>query len=136
MTHHQKNKLTIVMPGKKILIIDDDPKNIFALVATLHAHGYQTCTAIGAEEGIQTLESDTGIGLVLMDMMMPEMDGYEALPLIREKKDLNKLPVIAVTAQAMKGDREKCISAGADDYISKPIDVDHLFSLLDQHLKK
>jgi len=124
------------MPGKKILIIDDDPKNIFALVATLHANGYQTCTASGADEGIQTLESDSGIGLVLLDMMMPEMDGYEALPLIRSKKNLSGLPVIAVTAQAMKGDREKCLEAGANDYISKPIDVDHLFSLLDLHLKK
>jgi len=116
------------MSRNKVLIIDDDARNIFALVATLKSKGIACSTALGAGEGIRLLQEDDTIGLVLLDMMMPDMDGYEALPKIRQLPELDHLPIIAVTAQAMKGDREKCLAAGADDYISKPIDVDLLLA--------
>jgi CheY-like chemotaxis protein len=115
----------------KILIIDDDPRNIFALYATLKAKGYDCVTAGSALQGIAFLNGSDDISLVLIDMMMPEMDGYEAIPKIRSQ---HTLPVIAVTAQAMVGDKEKCIEAGASDYISKPVDVDRLLHLLSVHL--
>ena len=118
---------------KKILIIDDHSKNIFALKATLASRGYSCYTATGAKEGIDLLLNNPGIKIVLMDMMMPEMDGYEAIKIIRNSDRLSFLPVIAVTAQAMVGDREKCLQAGADDYISKPIDVDILLSKLNNY---
>lgn len=120
---------------QKILIIDDDSKNIFALKATLRARNYDVVSAAGAGEGIVMMRNDTGIGVVLMDMMMPEMDGYEAIAVIRRDKHLRQLPVIAVTAQAMAGDREKCLAAGADHYISKPIDVDALLLLVNEYVK-
>jgi CheY-like chemotaxis protein len=122
------------LPMKKILIIDDDPKNIFALVATLKSKGYPTVTAEAALEGLKILDQDDAIGIVLMDMMLPEIDGYEATAMIRDNPARQNIPVIAVTAQAMPGDKEKCIAAGANDYISKPIDVGRLFALLDQYL--
>jgi CheY-like chemotaxis protein len=117
---------------RKILIIDDDARNTFALSAVLRARGYNCITAGSALQGIAFLRGSGDIGTVLMDMMMPEMDGYEAIPLIKKQ---HNVPVIAVTAQAMSGDREKCIQAGADDYISKPVDVDKLLRILQAHLK-
>lgn len=122
------------MPDK-ILIIDDDTRNIFALAATLKARNYKTVSALTAGEGIDLVQKDDSIRVVLMDMMMPDMDGYEALALIRKDKALRGLPVIAVTAQAMAGDREKCLAAGADHYIVKPIDVDKLLVLLSEYVK-
>ncbi|MCG2617176.1 response regulator [Terrimonas sp. NA20] len=122
------------MAGKKILVVDDDPKNIFALVATLRAKGFTTASANSAEEGIAILLRDTDIGLVLLDMMMPEMDGYQAISVIRAHDSLRSLPLVAVTAQAMKGDQEKCLEAGADAYISKPIDVELLLKTLTRYL--
>ncbi|MBS1690320.1 MAG: response regulator [Bacteroidetes bacterium] len=118
--------------GKKLLIIDDDARNIFALSAVLRAKGYDIISAPGAIEGLGILAKDKDIGIVLIDMMMPEMDGYEAIPRIKELHD--GLPVVAVTAQAMLGDKEKCLSAGADGYISKPIDVDKLVVILKQYI--
>lgn len=119
--------------GKRLLIIDDDARNIFALSAVLRAKGYEIISAPGAIEGLSILAENKSIGIVLIDMMMPEMDGYEAIPRIKE---LNaNLPVVAVTAQAMLGDKEKCLTAGADDYISKPIDVDKLVTILKQYIK-
>ncbi|MFC6096525.1 response regulator [Flavobacterium qiangtangense] len=118
------------MKKKKILIIDDDPRNIFALSATLRAKSFDCLSCTSAEEAIQLLKTDEPIDAVLIDMMMPEMDGYEAIPLIKKIESRVEVPVISVTAQAMVGDREKCISAGADDYISKPIDVDKLLQVL------
>lgn len=120
---------------KKILIIDDDRKNIFALQAVLKAKGYTAVAADTAIAGIAMMEQEEQIGIVLMDMMMPEMDGYEAINIIRNKKKISSRPVIAVTAQAMTGDKEKCLAAGADDYISKPIDVNRLFFLLDKFMQ-
>jgi len=118
------------MKKKKILIIDDDPRNIFALSATLRAKSFDCLSCTSAEEAIQLLKTDEPIDAVLIDMMMPEMDGYEAIPLIKKIESRVEVPVISVTAQAMVGDREKCILAGADDYISKPIDVDKLLQVL------
>ena len=118
---------------KHILIIDDDGRNIFALKATLVSYGHACYTASFAEEGINLLLTNAGINIVLLDMMMPQMDGYEALNIIRNSDKISGKTVIAVTAQAMTGDREKCLQAGADDYISKPIDVDILLKKLDKY---
>ncbi|PZF70823.1 response regulator [Taibaiella soli] len=118
--------------AEKILIIDDDARNIFALKATLQARKYDCIAAGSAQQGLAFLNNEKDIGVVLIDMMMPDMDGYEAIPKIKERY---KVPVIAVTAQAMVGDREKCLEAGADGYVSKPIDVALLVAYLDQYLK-
>ncbi|MDR2274533.1 MAG: response regulator [Sphingobacterium sp.] len=112
--------------NKVILIVDDDQRNIFALRLTLKAKGYQILSSATAREAITLLESDNDIALVLLDMMMPEIDGYETIRLIRDSERISELPIIAVTAQAMSGDREKCLEAGAQSYVSKPIDVDKL----------
>lgn len=120
----------------KVLIIDDDSKNIFALTATLKARKFETVSAGSAEEGLALLQDNPGIGIVLMDMMMPDMDGYQAIAAIRSNKKISYLPVIAVTAQAMPGDREKCLAAGADHYIAKPIDVEALLTLLNDYIKQ
>ncbi len=118
--------------NKVILIVDDDQRNIFALRLTLKAKGYQVLSSTTAQEAIQLLESNQDIVLVLMDMMMPEIDGYEAIRLIRDSSFIDQLPVISVTAQAMSGDREKCLAAGAQSYISKPIDVDKLMGEIER----
>ena len=118
---------------KSVLIIDDDKRNIFALTAVLKVRGFVVVSATSATEGIGLLHANKGINVVLLDMMMPDMDGYEALAQIRSNPSLRHLPVIAVTAQAMVGDREKCMEAGADDYVSKPVDVDHLYRLLQEY---
>lgn len=117
-------------PSKTVLIVDDDSKNIFALSATLRAKGLRVLTASSAEEAIVSLQADPAIGIVLSDMMMPGTDGYDFIRMIRVNDHLDHIPVIAVTAQAMPGDREKCLAAGASDYISKPINVDRLMELL------
>ncbi len=116
---------------KKILIIDDDSRNIFALNAVLKAKKYQCLSASSVVEGFKILSTDGNIGVVLMDMMMPEMDGYEAIAKMKEDHELKNIPVIAVTAQAMVGDKERCIEAGAAGYISKPVNVDSLIKILD-----
>ncbi len=118
---------------KKILIIDDDHRNTFALNAVLKAKGFLCRTAVSAEEGLKMLTDDAGFGVILLDMMMPEMDGYEAIHLIRHQWK-KSVPIISVTAQAMQGDEERCLEAGADAYISKPVDVDRLLSLLNRYL--
>lgn len=120
------------MERKRVLIIDDDSRNIFALSATLKAKGFDCVSRTSAEEGIKLLKTDEQIDILLIDMMMPEMDGYEAIPIIKDIPDRSDMPVVSVTAQAMVGDREKCLAAGADDYISKPIDVDKLLELLNR----
>ena len=118
------------MTGKKVLIIDDDARNIFALTAILKSRNYECLSSSSAEEAIKLLEDDDEVDVILIDMMMPDMDGYEAIPLIKNIEHRKDTPVISVTAQAMVGDREKCLSAGADEYISKPIDVDKLLYFL------
>ncbi len=123
------------MSEKKIIIIDDDSRNIFALSATLQAKGY-TCKAFYDATNALNELTELPADIILIDMMMPEMDGYEAIPKIRQIKGKETIPVIAVTAQAMIGDKEKCIAAGADDYIVKPIDVDKLLSVIKKHIKQ
>lgn len=120
---------------KKILLVDDDSRNIFALKAVLKARGYHCETASSAIKGIEQLTNDPEIGIVLMDMMMPDMDGYEAIANIRGNPKIAGMPVIAVTAQAMVGDKERCLVAGANGYISKPVDVDLLMNFLKTYLQ-
>lgn len=120
---------------KEILIIDDDSKNIFALSAVLKAKKFECVSAMSAESGFKLLSSNPNIGVVLMDMMMPEMDGYDAIKKMKSTDGMKDMPVIAITAQAMTGDREKCLEAGADGYLSKPVDVDELLKLLNPLMK-
>ena len=120
--------------NKKILIVDDDHRNTFALSAVLKARGYQPLSAANMKDAFSLLEQETGVGVILMDMMMPDMDGYEAIPALRSIPAYRQLPIIAVTAQAMNGDREKCLAAGADDYVSKPVDVTVLIDKLNRYL--
>jgi len=111
------------LKGRSILIVDDDPRNTFALVSYLEGLEMTIHTAGDGYRAIELLESSTVIDLVLMDMMMPEMDGYETIGRIRSSGTGVDIPIIAVTARAMKGDREKCLSAGASEYVSKPINM-------------
>lgn len=122
------------MEQKKVLIIDDDARNIFALKAVLRSRGISCISASSGAEGLELLAGDHQVGVVLMDIMMPDMDGYETIAALRAQAPNSRLPVIAVTAQAMVGDREKCLQAGADNYISKPVDVDVLLSQIQQYL--
>jgi HAMP domain-containing protein/CheY-like chemotaxis protein/GAF domain-containing protein len=118
------------LDGRKALIVDDDIRNIFALTSVLEQHQMEVVYAENGRDGIQMLETTPGVDVVLMDVMMPEMDGYEAMRRVREQQRFHTLPIIALTAKAMKGDREKCIDAGASDYITKPVDTEQLVSLL------
>lgn len=122
--------LTEVLSGKKILITDDDVRNIFSLTKTLEKYKVEVILAMDGKQALEQIKAHPDIDAVLMDMMMPEMDGYETIQEIRKKPMFTRLPIIAVTAKSMIGDREKCITAGASDYISKPVDVDQLLSLL------
>ena len=124
------------MGKKRVLIVDDDSRNIFALVNTLKAKSYDCISCQSAEEALIILREDASIDAVLLDMMMPEMDGYEAIPLIRAIPSQEATLVVAVTAQAMAGDKEKCLQAGADAYISKPVDVDKLLQILGGNLNE
>lgn len=119
-----------VLKDKTILITDDDMRNIFALSSALQVYDLKIVIANNGREALQKLDESPQIDLVLMDIMMPEMDGYEAMKAIRLEKRFARLPIIALTAKAMKNDREKCIEAGANDYISKPVDMDKLLSML------
>jgi signal transduction histidine kinase/DNA-binding response OmpR family regulator/CHASE3 domain sensor protein len=122
--------LNEVLKDKKILIVDDDIRNIYSMTHALEQYKVNVITATDGREALQLLAQNPDTHIVLMDIMMPEMDGYEAIKKIRENKKHQSLPVIAVTAKAMLGDREKCMGAGASDYISKPVDIDQLLSLL------
>src|SRR4029077_7016197 len=118
-----------VMPevsGKKVLIVDDDMRNIFALTTAVEQRGMIVFNAGNSEDGIQILKNNPDIDIILMDLMMPERDGYDTIRIIRGLDGFRDLPIIGVTAKAMKGDREKCIAAGASDYIAKPVDVRQL----------
>ena len=119
-----------VLAGKKVLVVDDDVRNIFALSTVLEQHGLQVVHAENGRAGIEMLLKTPGIDGVLMDIMMPEMDGYETMKAIRQIAEFRAIPIVAVTAKAMKGDRAKCIDAGASDYITKPVDLEQLFSVL------
>jgi CheY-like chemotaxis protein len=116
--------------GKTVLLVDDDARNIFALSSVLERRGMNVLTATTGNEAIAKLESNPDVAIVLMDIMMPGMDGYETTRQIRSKEEYRRLPIVALTAKAMKGDREKCLEAGASDYIAKPVDTDQLISVL------
>ncbi|MFI5451562.1 two-component system response regulator [Pedobacter sp. UC225_61] len=119
---------------KKVLIIDDDSRNIFALKAVLKAKKFTCLSASSAQQGFDILASDKDIAVVLMDMMMPDMDGYQAMAEMKKDPEMKSVPVIAVTAQAMVGDKERCINAGAVGYISKPVNVDELVLQLKNYI--
>ena len=118
------------LAGRRVLVVDDDVRNVFALASALEAHGMEVRFAENGREGLQSLQADPVVDLVLMDIMMPEMDGYETTRAVRELPEFKALPIVALTAKAMKGDREKSIASGASDYITKPVDTDQLLSLM------
>ncbi|MCY1501824.1 Sensor histidine kinase RcsC [compost metagenome] len=138
--HHKKEQfvsrdeslkdLHQVLNGKTVLIADDDIRNIFSLTKALEQHKMNVLSALDGKEALKILIENPKVDIVLMDMMMPQMDGYESTKAIRKLAHYKQLPILAVTAKAMMGDREKCIEAGASDYISKPVDMDQLISLL------
>jgi CheY-like chemotaxis protein len=119
-----------VFDGKKVLIVDDDVRNVFALTSVFERHGMRVVFAENGREGIEALKEHPDVSLVLMDIMMPEMDGYEATRTVREMPEFERLPIVALTAKAMRGDREKSLASGASDYITKPVDIDQLLSLM------
>ncbi len=119
-----------LLKGKKVLLVDDDIRNIYALSGVLEQYNINIVTAMNGREAIDALEKEKNIQLVLMDIMMPEMDGYEAIEHIRKQEQWKNLPLLALTAKAMKGDKEKCIAAGANDYVSKPIDIEKLIAAM------
>jgi CheY-like chemotaxis protein len=114
--------------GKTVLVVDDDVRNIFALSSVLERRGMHVLTASTGLEAIATLRQTPGLAIALMDIMMPEMDGYETIRAIRQDPAFHRLPIIALTAKAMKGDREKCLEAGASDYLAKPVNTEQLLS--------
>jgi CheY-like chemotaxis protein len=118
------------LAGKKALVVDDDLRNIFALTSILEHHDLNVIHAENGRAGIDLLKKTPDVDIVLMDIMMPEMDGYETMRAIRQIPQFRSLPIIALTAKAMKGDRDKCIEAGASDYVTKPVDLEQLFSVL------
>jgi CheY-like chemotaxis protein len=118
-----------VLANKQVLLVDDDTRNAFALSKLLSDKGLKVTIAQSGAQALRFLEQRS-YDLVLMDIMMPEMDGYEAIEHIRQQPALQSLPILALTAKAMKGDREKCIQAGANDYLPKPVDPERLFSML------
>ena len=118
------------LQGRKALLVDDDARNIFALSSVLERRGMNVLTATTGREAISLLNVDRSISIVLMDIMMPEMDGYETMQAIRSDPTLRRLPIIALTAKAMKGDRERCLEAGASDYLAKPVNTEQLLSAL------
>jgi CheY-like chemotaxis protein len=124
---HGSNEL---LTGRKVLVVDDDARNIFALTSLLENHGMEVLTATNGRQAIESLHQTDDLSAVLMDIMMPEMDGYETMREIRREPRFQTLPILALTAKAMKGDREKCLDAGASDYIAKPVNTDQLLSLL------
>ena len=116
--------------GRKVLVVDDDVRNVFALSSVLERRGISVLTAGTGREAIEIIEATPDLGVVLMDIMMPEMDGYETMQLVRQNANFRRLPIIALTAKAMKGDREKCLEAGASDYLAKPVNTEQLLAAL------
>jgi len=116
--------------GRTALLVDDDARNIFALSSVLERRGMRVLTATTGKEAIGILQSTPEVAIALMDIMMPEMDGYQTMQEIRKDEKLRRLPIIALTAKAMKGDREKCVAAGASDYLAKPVNTEQLLAAL------
>jgi CheY-like chemotaxis protein len=124
---HQSDTL---LAGKKVLLVDDDVRNIFAMTSVLERHRMEILPAESGQDALDLIQKHPEVDAVLMDIMLPEMDGYETTRAIRRMPQFKDLPIIALTAKAMKGDREKCLEAGASDYIAKPVDTEQLLSLL------
>jgi CheY-like chemotaxis protein len=116
--------------GRTVLLVDDDARNIFALSSVLERHGMKVLTAATGTEALGLIHASPQVAIVLMDIMMPGMDGYQTIQTIREDRAMRRLPIIALTAKAMKGDREKCLEAGASDYLAKPVNTEQLLSTL------
>ncbi|MEE1751713.1 HAMP domain-containing protein [Streptomyces sp. SP18CS02] len=131
----QEPRRSFEFGGEKVLIVDDDIRNVFALTSVLEQHGLSVLYAENGREGIEVLEQHDDVTVVLMDIMMPEMDGYATTTAIRRMPQFAGLPIIALTAKAMKGDREKAIESGASDYVTKPVDPDHLLSVMEQWMR-
>jgi CheY-like chemotaxis protein len=125
-----------LLASKTVLVVDDDIRNIFSLTAALERRQMKVLNAESGQQAIDTLSKREDVDIVLMDIMMPKMDGYETMRAIRGVERLRDLPILALTAKAMKGDREKCIEAGATDYIAKPVDIAQLLAMLRLWLKK
>jgi CheY-like chemotaxis protein len=124
---HESNE---ALRGRRVLIVDDDARNIFALSIVLENQDMEVLSATNGQQAIKLIRETPDLSIVLMDIMMPEMDGYQTMREIRKVPEFLALPIIALTAKAMKGDREKCLEAGAIDYIAKPVDTDQLLSVL------
>src|SRR5262249_41710531 len=124
---HQSDE---ALRGRKVLVVDDDVRNIFALNSLLERHEMEVISATNGQDAVKLVDGTSDLSLVLMDIMMPEMDGYETIRRIRSNPQFRLLPIIALTAKAMKGDREKCLEAGASDYVAKPVNTDQLLSLV------
>jgi CheY-like chemotaxis protein len=120
----------LALAGRKVLIVDDDLRNIFALTSVLEQADMNVLHAENGAAGIRVLQQNPDVDLILMDIMMPEMDGYETTRAIRQMPEFRSTPIVALTAKAMKGDREKCLAAGASDYVTKPVDLNYLFSVM------
>ena len=119
-----------ILHGRKVLVVDDDARNIFALTSLLESQEMEVISATNGRQAIELIQSTPDLSMVLMDIMMPEMDGYQTMREIRKDPEFRTLPMLALTAKAMKGDREKCLDAGASDYIAKPVNTDQLLSLM------
>jgi CheY-like chemotaxis protein len=119
-----------VLNGRTVVVIDDDIRNIFSLASALEEYGINLCYAESGRAGLDLLKVTPEVDVMLVDIMMPDMDGYETIREVRALPEFAELPIVAVTAKAMKGDRQKCIQAGASDYVSKPVDIDQLISVL------
>jgi CheY-like chemotaxis protein len=122
--------------GKHVLVIDDDARNVFAISSTLELHGLRVTHASDGRQGVNALRAAPDTDLILMDVMMPGMDGYATMSAIRQMPQFGRLPIIAVTARAMPGDREKSLAAGASDYVTKPVDTEELLKSMERRLSK
>jgi len=124
---HRSNEM---LRSRKVLVVDDDARNIFALTTVLENNDMEVLSATNGRQAIEVIQGTPDLSAVLMDIMMPEMDGYQTMREIRKDQLFRALPILALTAKAMKGDREKCLEAGASDYIAKPVNTEQLLSLL------
>jgi CheY-like chemotaxis protein len=125
-----------MLRAKRVLVVDDDVRNIFAMSSVLERHGMEVISAGTGQEAVEKIAADRDIDLVMMDIMMPGMDGYDTIRAVRARPDSRSLPIVALTAKAMKGDREKCLEAGASDYLAKPVVTDQLLGVLRQWLHR
>jgi CheY-like chemotaxis protein len=124
------------LSAREVLIVDDDIRNVFSLTGMLEHHGMAVCSAENGRQAIDLLHERRACDIVLMDIMMPDMDGFDTMREIRRHAGFDALPIIALTAKAMKGDRDKCLAAGASDYVSKPVDIEELLALMRRHLHR